>query len=432
MPNSDSLYYTFETRNDRTVRPGQDYLELEPTNFCRDDFSIASGLVQCAGGFPSMSPKDVVLRSGKWYYEVKMVKPGLAQVGWADMMFSGNSLKGEGVGDDLHSWGLDGHRVFKWHGGGVRWGTAWSEGNVIGFAADLEKRTLSFSLNGSFEAPMGVAFEGVTFLEGIRPCLTLNKSCSFRVNFGEEPFAHAPPLGFKGVVEAPRDHVLRKAYWGYRFEVASCCGLQTRPTSDFKLLWKSKSHGSGGDVTSIWRPKVRQSCAILGDVPMSGTTKPEATLVVVDDDSSVLAYPMSYQKILTLDAPNETSGAIWRPIPPDGFVAMGDVFTLGQSEPPPSLVRCIRKDAVEPAPLYRRVRVWKEAKHLQQGHDTDALKVKNMTLWAVGNQSKNLVVTEGFGTPYTEGFEGSYGWMDGSMYGWMQLLMHGCLGYVCI
>ena len=311
-------------------------MELEATNYCRDDFAIDGSLIRCLAGFPSLAPKDVVLTSGKWYYEVTMVKAGLAQLGWCDMMYTGNSLKGEGVGDDLHSWGLDGHRVYKWHGGGVRWGKAWADNDVIGFAADLDKRTFAFSLNGSWESPMGLAFDDVTFVEGLRPCLTLNKSCSFRVNFGDEPFRSHPP-GYRPVVEAPREHVLKKSYWGYRFEVSSCLGLQTRPISEFKPLWKSwaPAGGSGvvggatSEVTTIWRPKVFPGCAMLGDVAILGTAKPEATLVAVDDDSPLLAYPVSYTRIMTLDAANETHGCIWRPVPPEGFVALGDVFSLG-------------------------------------------------------------------------------------------------------
>jgi hypothetical protein len=408
VPNADSMYYSFEARGDRRQRlPTR--LELDPTNFCRDDYSVENGVLRCTGGFPSVAPRDVVLTSGKWYYEVTLIKAGLAQLGWGDVMFTGNSLKGEGVGDDLHSWGLDGHRVFKWPGGGVRWGRAWAEGDVIGFTADLDKRTLGFSLNGSFQPPMGVAFEDVCLVEGLRPCMTLNKSCTFRVNFGEEPFRYAPP-GFRPIIETPREHVLKKHYWGYRFEVASCMGLQTRPITDFKLMWKSRVSGGGtpGDVTSIWRPKIRPGCALLGDVAVSGAGKPEATLVVVDDDSPLLAYPTSFERVLTLDVPNEPGGSIWRPIPPEGYVALGDVFSLGYAEPPPSLVRCIRRDAVESAPLYRRIRVWKEPKP-QEAVVADVPRVKNVTLWAVGNQCQTFVVMAGFRTPLSEGFEGR-GW----------------------
>jgi len=405
VPNTDSLYYSFETREDHRRRlPAR--LEMEPTNFCRDDYSIDGGVLRCTGGFPSIAPKDVALKSGKWYYEITLLKAGLAQLGWCDALFTGNSLKGEGVGDDLHSWGLDGHRVFKWHGGGTRWGRAWTEGDVIGFIADLDKRSFTFSLNGSFEPPMGLAFENVTFVEGIRPCLTLNKTSSLRINFGEEPFRNAP-AGYRPIIEAPRDHVLKKLYWGYRFEVSSCQGLQTRPISEFKSVWKSKTvSGSGVDTTTIWRPKVRPGCALLGDVATSGGRKPDATLVVVDDDSPLLAYPIAYTRIMTLDSPNETIGSIWRPTPPDGYVAMGDVFSLGYGEPSTSLVRCLRRDAVEPAPLYRRIRVWREPHNGSSSTDMETSRNRNVTMWAVGNQSKSFVITEGFSTPYSLTFSG--------------------------
>ena len=180
-------------------------------------------MVRCVAGFPSLAPKDVVLRKGKWYYEVRpthppthplvessthppthplvqspthptthppiqpthppthppqvtLIKAGLAQLGWGDVLFQGHSGKGEGVGDDLHSWGVDGHRVYKWHGGGVRWGCAWAEGDVLGFWADLEEKTLSFSVNGSVAEPVGLAFEDVQFVEGTSSLSLLSSS----------------------------------------------------------------------------------------------------------------------------------------------------------------------------------------------------------------------------------------------------------------
>jgi hypothetical protein len=91
----------------------------------------------------------VSLKSGKWYYECTIHTAGtIAQIGWADDGFAPREDNGDGVGDDSHSWGYDGARRRKWHDGGHDWGLRWGDGDIIGVAADLDQRTVSFSFNG--------------------------------------------------------------------------------------------------------------------------------------------------------------------------------------------------------------------------------------------------------------------------------------------
>jgi hypothetical protein len=40
-------------------------------------------------------------------------------------------------------------------------GTAWQEGNVLGLACDTVDKKMSFSVNGSFEPSLGVAFDNI-------------------------------------------------------------------------------------------------------------------------------------------------------------------------------------------------------------------------------------------------------------------------------
>ena len=65
------------------------------------------------------------------------------------------------AGDDDHSWAYDGHRQKKWNSGCSNWGSKWHDGKIVGCAADVDRRMLSFSLNGSFFPPMGVAFQDI-------------------------------------------------------------------------------------------------------------------------------------------------------------------------------------------------------------------------------------------------------------------------------
>lgn len=146
-------------------------------------------------GVPSCS----VAAGKKAYYEIEVVKlsGGVPQIGWADENFErGDEATGEGVGDGSHSWGVDGVRKLKWHPPEPeQWGSAWKEGDVIGLAADMsaDKRSLSCSVNGSYDAPNGVFYENIKCADtGIYPALTAG-GFVLRYNFGASPFKFAPP-----------------------------------------------------------------------------------------------------------------------------------------------------------------------------------------------------------------------------------------------
>jgi ankyrin repeat protein len=139
---------------------------------------------------------DMKLSAGKFYYEldIKHIR-GLAQFGWATEGFESSTDKstGEGVGDNAFSWGFDGLRVSKWgDGSSSTFGAAWQEGDVLGLACDMVNKSVAFSVNGSFEPPLGVAFENIA-ADSIAPAFTANSGFKVVANFGQLPFKHAPP-----------------------------------------------------------------------------------------------------------------------------------------------------------------------------------------------------------------------------------------------
>jgi hypothetical protein len=152
---------------------------------------------------------------------------------------------GAGVGDDAHSWGVDGARRRVWRGGNsARYGAPWREGDVLGVglriiapsaqadaaaagvgssnnelfsdaeadadadapaaaaAAAAPRFALSFWLNG---APLGVAAEGDAPLGGMAPAASLAPSEAAEFNFGAAPFAHGPPEGYAPLTHARTD-----------------------------------------------------------------------------------------------------------------------------------------------------------------------------------------------------------------------------------
>lgn len=151
---------------------------------------------------------DVQLPSkggGSYYYEVEMVSvESVAQFGWATDRFKKcDHTDGNGVGDDTFSWGFDGFRyalfgsnqVSNYTGGDDTEAAGWKEGDIVGLAADLNAKTLSMSVNGVwFEGFRGIALPS----EGwVAPALSASGG-TYRVNFGDRPFAFAPPRGERG------------------------------------------------------------------------------------------------------------------------------------------------------------------------------------------------------------------------------------------
>ena len=206
----------------------------------------ADGTVEFTG-FETVGAPDAGVDSGRVFYEMEIVRMGPApQMGWATGSFRQmlGSSTGEGVGDDPHSWGIDGHRRKKWHAGSERWGQAWSTGDVIGCAADLDTGELLFGRNGSWDSPMGAAFTGIGMsdMKGLYPALTASGG-TFQVNLGEREWTHGLPPG-------------ERVFEPVASRVSYCTALHARPRLPQK---RSRPHGLWSAATAeFWlsRPKM--------------------------------------------------------------------------------------------------------------------------------------------------------------------------------
>ena len=97
--------------------------------------------VAFAGSFATVRSGQRCPLGGKGYYEIEILEIDntVPQYGFAAPAF-GRVLgaSGEGVGDDAHSWAVDGTRQRKWHNGSKAWECKWQDGDVIGLACDLD------------------------------------------------------------------------------------------------------------------------------------------------------------------------------------------------------------------------------------------------------------------------------------------------------
>eukprot|EP00662_Eupelagonemidae_sp_cell21_P014408 gene14408-biopygen118535 len=77
----------------------------------------------------------------------------MSKIGWASPSFARiDGYSDKGVGDDEHSWGVDGMRKVKLGAGNAQpWDTEWRDGDVIGVAANLSSGQLFFARNGAWQ-----------------------------------------------------------------------------------------------------------------------------------------------------------------------------------------------------------------------------------------------------------------------------------------
>lgn len=147
---------------------------------------------------------DARLSAGKWYYEVRLVTDGVAQLGWADTpAFIANSETGDGVGDHARSWAYDGRRRLKWSGGKEEeYGDVWRKNDVIGCLLDADNGVISFSRNGE---SLGDAFSAGVVLAGAAsafvPAISLEQAEILLINIGAQPLLYLP-VGYRAVSES--------------------------------------------------------------------------------------------------------------------------------------------------------------------------------------------------------------------------------------
>ena len=136
----------------------------------------------------------------KVWYEVELVEISRCnslRIGWASESLSYIHMYcGKGVGHVSQSYAFNPIRGLKWCEGNPNdWGEQITKDNskkYVGVALDLMEGTISFSLYGNWEAPMGIAFHGINKNTSYFPAVSA--SCmTLEINVGDCPFVYGPP-----------------------------------------------------------------------------------------------------------------------------------------------------------------------------------------------------------------------------------------------
>lgn len=127
-------------------------------------------------------------------------------------------------------------------------------------------------------------------------------------------------------------------------------------TSEFLPLWNDKGCGAHKPV-GLWRPSTASDALSaffsLGDIAVGHyrNVNHSKVVAVVSDankvDGTALRPPLDYQLVWQDEGTGARSNAsIWRPLPPQGYVAMGLVYGVDYDKPSRHAVRCVREDLV--------------------------------------------------------------------------------------
>lgn len=149
-------------------------------------------------------------------------------------------------------------------------------------------------------------------------------------------------------------------------------------TSQYNTIWTDDGTGTDMNV-SIFEPTPDGNDFYIVGHYAQGDLRanhgPSLTLKQAGgNDGDLLKAPLKYKKIWDTDGTKaKDSGAIWYPVPPDGYVSLGYVATKGKDDPVIPKLRCVRMDWVQFGSS--GVLIWKD-----EGSSGD----DNVALYAVG------------------------------------------------
>lgn len=125
--------------------------------------------------------------------------------------------------------------------------------------------------------------------------------------------------------------------------------LQISFTSHYDFVWNDSGSGARFDG-AFWRPRL-DGYYSLGDhcVGHYGAVKDIVPMVrdVNGSSGTALRKPTSYNQVWTDKGSGaRLMGAMWHPVAPPGYVAMGLVCTDHWDRPSLDVVRCVRRDLI--------------------------------------------------------------------------------------
>jgi hypothetical protein len=144
------------------------------------------------GGYGGGVRSTIAVSSGKWYWEsvITVLGGSAGQAPVVGIIPSTTPINAISSNTRYSYYGGTGNKLSA--AGSVAYGAAFSTGDVIGYALDLDAGTLTFYKNNTSQ---GTAFTGLSgsFCAAVYDPSTGGTTA---VNFGQQPFTYTPPTGF--------------------------------------------------------------------------------------------------------------------------------------------------------------------------------------------------------------------------------------------
>lgn len=137
---------------------------------------------------------------GKWYWEVKVLSKDGTVVQPAIGIVNDTATSSQFLTANTRSWYSNGTVTTKYNGTNATYGNAFTTGDVIGIALDLDGDSIEFYKNG---VSQGVAFTGLT-ANAYYPMIanaTNAGVASLELNLGRKVFSYSIPSGYKAYDE---------------------------------------------------------------------------------------------------------------------------------------------------------------------------------------------------------------------------------------
>ncbi len=118
------------------------------------------------------------------------------------------------------------------------------------------------------------------------------------------------------------------------------------PVSDYDEVWNDSGSGANQDV-SVWRARVPAGCHLIGMTAKNGHSRPTFPTLVIRAGGRDIAPPERFDLVWWQERGRRRFWC-WRPIPPAGYVSLGDVGTTSGSPPSHKDVACVALACLSP------------------------------------------------------------------------------------
>ena len=118
------------------------------------------------------------------------------------------------------------------------------------------------------------------------------------------------------------------------------------PISEYDEVWNDSGSGAEQDV-SVWSPRVPAGCHLIGMTAKNGHSRPTFSTLVIRAGGRDIAPPERFDLVWWQERGKRRFWC-WRPIPPAGYVSLGDVGTTSETPPSHKDVVCVALACLSP------------------------------------------------------------------------------------